>query len=222
MASRINSKGIRELLGAAVEAIKREEPRLNALDAAIGDGDHGITMRIGFQAIKEATEALPPETFPGQIFVVGGGAFMASTGGAIGILLGRALIAAGEAIRGHAALGVAEWRFCFQAMERAVALTGKANPGDKTLLDPLHAANEALAAAPEDIGSVDLLSIAAVAAENAARETSSMRCRMGRASRLGERALGHPDPGAMSFSVIARAMADRARHLPVTAFAESQ
>ncbi len=213
MVSAISPAGLQELLLAAGEAVEREEAKLNALDSAIGDGDHGITMRIGFQAIKKAIETLPPNSLPEQIWTVSGNAFMGSTGGAIGIILGRALIAAGEAMRGHTSLGVAEWKLCFQAMEQAVCKAGKAQPGDKTVLDALHGVNEALAAANEDMGSAELLSIASKGAEEAAAATANMMCRKGRASRLGDRALGHPDPGTVSLSIIARAMADRARDL---------
>jgi dihydroxyacetone kinase-like protein len=222
MTSAINSAGLRELLMAAAEAVEREESRLNALDSAIGDGDHGITMRIGFQAVKQSLAAMPLESSPGQILLFSGKAFMGSTGGAIGIILGRALIAAGEAMQDRVSLGAADWKLCFQAMEDAVCAAGKAKPGDKTLLDPLHAINEALATTDKSIESTQLLSAVAETAERAAAATAPMHCRTGRASRLGDRALGHPDPGAVSFSIITRAMADRARDLSGAAYAKSQ
>lgn len=214
----MNSTGIRQLLAAAAEALAREESRLNALDSAIGDGDHGITMRIGFEAVKQSLELLPPDSLPGQILTASGRTFMDSTGGAIGILLGRALTASGEAIHGRRTVGTPEWKLCFQAMEQAVASTGRAKPGDKTMLDAIHAVNQTLSTM-EDVESPELLRRAADAAERAAEATASMRCQMGRASRLGDRALGHPDPGAVSFSVMTRALADRARDLTPEFFA---
>jgi dihydroxyacetone kinase phosphoprotein-dependent L subunit len=222
MPSAINSAGLRQLLTAVAEAVEREEVRLNALDAAIGDGDHGITMRIGFQAVGRAIEALPPDSRPGQILTVAGKVFMESTGGAIGVILGRAFIAAGKAMVDRTALGTAEWKLCFQAMEQSVCAAGKAKPGDKTLIDALHAINEALTAANEDMASAELLLVAAEAAERAAEATASMRCRIGRASRLGDLALGHPDPGSVSISIITRAMARRACDLPPAAFLTSE
>jgi dihydroxyacetone kinase len=222
MASTINSSGLRQLLAAATEAVEREESYLNALDSAIGDGDHGITMRIGFQAASNAIAAQPSDSYPGRILVVGGRAFMGSTGGAIGVLLGRALIAAGEAVRDRDVLRAVDLKLCFDAMERAVSTIGKAEPGDKTLLDPLHAINEALTTVTHDTECADILLSAAEAAERAAKATAFMKCRMGRASRLGDRALGHPDPGAVSFSIIARAFATRVRILPLAALRESQ
>jgi dihydroxyacetone kinase phosphoprotein-dependent L subunit len=219
MARAINSAGLRQLLAAAADSLEREESRLTALDSAIGDGDHGITMRIGFQAVRKATQALPMESLPSQVFATAGQAFMNSTGGAIGVLLGRALRAAGEEIHGQVNIGSAQWKHCLQAMESAVASAGKAKHGDKTLLDPLHAVNEVCATVEDDAESSALLSVAAEAAERAAAATSAMRCRVGRASRLGDRALGHPDPGAVSFSIIMRAFADRARTLPPESYA---
>jgi dihydroxyacetone kinase phosphoprotein-dependent L subunit len=221
MASAISSTGLRELLLAAGDAVEREESHLNALDSAIGDGDHGITMRLGFQAVKKAIEALPAESTPDQIFTGTGKAFMRSTGGAIGIILGRALGAAGEAMRGRSAMSAADWKLCFLAMEQTVSAVGKAKPDDKTMLDPLHAVNRALLATGDDLEIAELLLVAAEAAERSAEATASMHCRMGRASRLGDRALGHPDPGAVSFSIITRAMATRAGDLPRGAFVNS-
>jgi phosphoenolpyruvate---glycerone phosphotransferase subunit DhaL len=222
MASAIDHLGLRQLLKAAAEALEREEPRLNALDSAIGDGDHGITMRIGFQAVIRVTEALPPDSRPDRILVVAGKAFMNSTGGAIGVLFGRALIAAGEAVSDRNILAAVDWKLFFDAMERTVATIGKAKPGDKTMLDPLHAINDALQDAKDDTESADCLLVAANAAERAAEATARMNCRMGRASRLGDRVLGHPDPGAVSFSIITRAFADRARDLSSAHLAQSR
>jgi dihydroxyacetone kinase-like protein len=218
----MNSMGVRELFLAAGEAVERKEAHLNALDSAIGDGDHGITMRLGFQAVRKTIEALPSDVLPGEIFSAAGKAFMRSTGGAIGVLLGRALTAAGEAIQGRAGMGPADWRLCFKAMEETISATGKAKPGDKTLLDPLHAVNETLAQAGDVLETAELLTLAADTAERSAQGTASLLCRMGRASRLGDRALGHPDPGAVSFSMITRAMANRAHDLPCVAFSESR
>ncbi len=219
MAERITSAELRELLVAAGNAVEREEAQLNALDSAIGDGDHGITMRIGFQAVMKAIQALPVEVSPNDVFTVAGKAFMQSTGGAIGIILGRALTAAGATMRDRIAIGSADWKLCFSAMEQIVSAVGKAKPGDKTLLDSIHAINQALANVENGVDSAELLSVAAEASERAAESTATMYCKVGRASRLGDRVLGHADPGSVSISIIVRAMADRARDLTSDTFA---
>jgi dihydroxyacetone kinase-like protein len=118
---------------------------------------------------------------------------------------------AGAAIPEALEVGPDELKKIFGAMERAVAETGKAKPGDKTMLDPLHAINEVLSGSDGDV--CELLSIAAQVAQAAARGTANMVCRLGRASRLGDRVLGHPDPGAMSFALIVEAFAEQARNV---------
>jgi phosphoenolpyruvate---glycerone phosphotransferase subunit DhaL len=208
----INGSALRELLLHAGNRIEAAEAQLNAYDSAIGDGDHGITMRLGFQAVRKRMGELPEDTTVGQVLNEAGKAFMRNTGGAIGVVLGRALMAAGAAVFGASELGPDEMRKLFTAMETAVAETGKAKPGDKTMLDPLHAVNLVLSGSPDDVPA--MLSLAAGTADIAAKNTSGMICRLGRASRLGDRVLGHPDPGAMSFALIVAAFAERVRSLP--------
>jgi dihydroxyacetone kinase-like protein len=207
----INAMAVRGLLLHAATRIEAAEAELNGFDSAIGDGDHGITMRLGFQAMRRRLSELPEGMALGQVLREAGKAFMGSTGGAIGVLLGRALINAGAAIPEAQDVGPDELKKVFGAMERAVAETGKAKPGDKTMLDPLHAINEVLSGSDGDV--CELLSIAAQVAQTAARGTANMVCRLGRASRLGDRVLGHPDPGAMSFALIVAAFAEQARSL---------
>ena len=185
----------------------KEEARLNSLDAAIGDGDHGITMRTGFSAIAAKLTSLADSAGVDAVWRESGLAFMGATGGAIGVLLGKMLMAAGAGLKGREAIGAEEFRIVLSSMESALAATGKAQPGDKTILDAVHAANEALAAAPQrDLQF--LLDAASRAATRGAEETAQMRARVGRASKLGDRALGHPDAGAVSFSIILKAMAE--------------
>jgi dihydroxyacetone kinase phosphoprotein-dependent L subunit len=196
------------------DAIQLQEPYLNRLDSAIGDGDHGITMRLGFSAVRKRLLEMPDEVAVGTLLVEAGKAFMRSTGGAIGVILGQALVSAGVTTGGTTELGLGELRSIFGAMEKAVAEKGKARPGDKTLLDPLHALNDALSTLPEGTAAADALVAAATAAEQGAKDTAAMSCRIGRASKLGERSLGHPDPGAVSFSLIVRALSESPSQSP--------
>lgn len=208
----ITAPGLRQMLAFVAEAIAHEETNLNALDAAIGDGDHGITMRVGFRAISSKLGSLPQSAGIDAILRESGMAFMGATGGAIGVLLGKMLMAAGAALKGSQEIGPAELRIFFNTMERALAGAGKAQPGDKTVLDAVHAANQIILK-PENsqLALVDLLARASQAGRQAAENTAQMPARAGRASRLGDRALGHPDPGAVSFSIILRAMAEWAQ-----------
>ncbi|HUU14619.1 MAG TPA: dihydroxyacetone kinase subunit DhaL [Terriglobia bacterium] len=203
--NRMNASDLRQMLAYIAETMAREEAYLTSLDSAIGDGDHGITMRLGFQAIREKVNGLEEGAGVDAILREAGFAFMGATGGAIGVLLGKMLMAAGAALRGKQEIGGAELRPLLSSMETALVAAGKAKPGDKTLLDAVHAANEAL------VGEVqpDLLSALTKASEGACRgaeSTAQMPARIGRSSRLGDRALGNPDPGATSFAIILRAM----------------
>jgi dihydroxyacetone kinase-like protein len=189
--------------------IEKEEAQLNALDASIGDGDHGITMRIGFHAIKTRLSSLTEDTALDATLGEAGRAFMGATGGAIGVILGKMLSAGKPVLKGCAVMGPAEFSRWLQAMETAVASTGKAKPGDKTVMDSLHAAAESASQSHAAGGTLrEIASQAASAAETAAKNTADMVCKVGRASRLGERSLGHPDPGAVSFAIILRAISD--------------
>jgi len=200
--------GLREVLLTAADEIIGAEAHLNALDAALGDGDHGITMRLGFEAVKSRLAGVDATAGFRELFAESGKAFMGATGGAIGIILGKSLIAAGAGLRDASQFGTAELNAMLAAMDNAISQAGKAKPGDKTILDAVHAANEAAAQAGQaglELGQA--LDLAASAAEAAAQKTAEMVCRIGRASRLGERTLGHPDPGATSFSIILRSFA---------------
>jgi dihydroxyacetone kinase-like protein len=201
----IDGRCLSQMLVFVAEEIARREAELNALDAAVGDGDHGITMRIGFEAIRDRLGQLDPATPVDTILRESGGAFLGATGGAIGVVMGKMLMAGGKALQGVQEIRAPEFRLLLTSMETSVATTGKVKPGDRTILDAIHAAATAGGSATELAAIVDL---SASAAQEAARRTADMLCRVGRASRLGTRVLGHPDPGATSFAIMLRAMHD--------------
>lgn len=194
---------LREILRFVSESVIKEESRLNALDAAIGDGDHGITVRVGFQAIRKSVENTPNGTDISTILGNAGRAFMGATGGAIGIILGRMLISGQGALKGRETLGGDELKCWLDAMESTIIAVGKAKPGDKTILDAVHAASVAVSASILEGNDIaEALLAASQAADRAACNTANMLCKVGRASRLGEQVLGHPDPGAVTFSIV--------------------
>jgi dihydroxyacetone kinase phosphoprotein-dependent L subunit len=206
-AAKIDPAGLRRMLLAAADEIIRQEPRLNALDSAVGDGDHGITMRLGCEAVKMRLGELDDAAGFDTILQESGLAFLGVTGGAIGVILAKMLMGAGHAMSATAAMGAPEVKTMLEAMENAIARAGKAKPGDKTILDAVHAAAGAV---DINASASEALFQAAAAAKNAADETANMVCRIGRGSKLGDRTLGHPDPGAVSCSIILRAFADAA------------
>ena len=203
----INASEMRRCFEAAASVIIAEEARLNALDSAIGDGDHGITMRIGFEAIKQKLSVLPESAGIGEVLKEAGSAFMGATGGAIGPLLGGMLRSGEKVLSGKTQMGPVEFQLWLAAMEASLSRMGKAKPGDKTILDAVHAACEVLP--PTDSDAIaEACTKAAEAATLAAKSTANMLSVKGRSSRLGERVLGHPDPGAVSFSLILHAFAN--------------
>lgn len=205
-AAAIDAPNLKRMLIFVGDEIIRQEAELNALDAAAGDGDHGITMRAGFEAVKEKLAELDAAAPIETILRESGSAFLGATGGAIGVILGKMLMAGGKALRGVQEIRAPEFVLLLNSIENSVAVTGKVKPGDRTILDSIHAAAAAVSA--EDAASKDLLAVvepAASAAQEAAKSTADMLCRVGRASRLGPRALGHPDAGATSFAIMLQA-----------------
>jgi dihydroxyacetone kinase len=205
-ATALNSADFRAALLSIADEIIAAEPRLNALDAALGDGDHGITMRLGFDAVKGRLAQMPEGAAFDEILMESARVFLGVTGGAIGVILAKMLMGGAAALRGQGEFGAAELSAMLAGMEAGIAKAGKAKPGDKTILDSVHAARvaaEGAAQAKQPLA--EALRDAALSAELAARQTAGMVCRIGRASRLGERTLGHPDPGAISFSLMMQA-----------------
>lgn len=205
----IDARRLSQMLVFVADDIIRHEAELNDLDAAVGDGDHGITMRIGFEAIRDRLGQIDPATPIDGILRESGSAFLGATGGAIGVVMGKMLLAGGKALRGVQEIRAPQFQLLLASMETSVAAAGKVKPGDRTILDAIHWAAAAIKAS--DSGAKDLdaiVDLAASAAQKAARSTGDMLCRVGRASRLGNRGLGHPDPGATSFAIMLRAMHD--------------
>jgi phosphoenolpyruvate---glycerone phosphotransferase subunit DhaL len=206
IATGIDAQEVRQMLTFVADKIIKEEAHLNALDAALGDGDHGITMRIGFEAIARKIAELDSGAGLDRLFTEAGMTFMGATGGAIGVVMGKMLMAAGRTLTSHTRLGADELRDILNSMRTSVSNSGKVEEGDKTILDAILGACQSLSGDEPDL--LDALGKAAGGAEASAQKTASMVCRVGRASRLGTRTLGHPDPGAISFAIILRTMSD--------------
>jgi dihydroxyacetone kinase-like protein len=186
--------------------------QLNALDSAVGDGDHGDTLVRGFRSAARAAEE--PHENLGRLFEAAANTLAEETGGAIGPLLAT-FFAEGVAVFNHRSeAGLGDIEQFFAAGFEALIEVGGAQPGDKTLLDALHPAVESLHATHQKT-LADALDQAAAAAERGAEETANIRAVRGRARFLGERSEGHRDPGAVSFAMLVRALADIAAGLEV-------
>jgi phosphoenolpyruvate---glycerone phosphotransferase subunit DhaL len=185
--------------------VEAEKDRLNELDGAIGDGDHGVTMTIGYRSLRQSLVGLEDGVTIDRVFQTAGQAFLLAAGGAVGPLIGTMLSDTGEAFKGRVTFGAEEAVWMLEIMEEALVRRGKARPGDKTMLDALHPAVVAARAAEgEDM--VEIFRRAADAAFLGAEATSGMISKLGRSSRLGERSLGHVDPGAASMALTLRAL----------------
>ncbi|MFI1098140.1 dihydroxyacetone kinase subunit DhaL [Streptomyces sp. NPDC020917] len=211
--SPIDAAFVRRWLDAATTAVDREAAALTQLDSPIGDADHGTNMRRGFVAARTAVEQEPPDT-PGGVLVAVGRQLISTVGGASGPLYGTLLRRAGKALGDEPAVTTAQLADALRAGVEGVGQLGGAAPGDKTMLDALIPAVDALAKALDaGSGTADALAAAATAAGEGAEATTPMRARKGRASYLGERSIGHQDPGATSSALLVTAFADTAREV---------
>jgi phosphoenolpyruvate---glycerone phosphotransferase subunit DhaL len=191
------------MLITVADAVSQDKDRLCALDGVIGDGDHGVTMDIGFTAIREALAALPPDTEPTSVFNAAAKTFLNAVGASAGPLYATAFMRAGAAVKGKPVLDRDAFVDAIIAMAKGVQDRGKAEPGEKTMVDAWHPAAAAIAAAREAGDSlIDCLNAAASAAEEGATATISMLATKGRSARLGDRSIGHMDAGAASTALI--------------------
>ena len=189
------------------ESVKDQRDYLTQLDAAIGDGDHGVNMDRGFDAVGKALAAQGDSLTPGKLLTVAGKTLVSTVGGASGPLWGTAFRRAGRALGDREELDGNDLVVALQAALDGVVELGAAQPGDKTMVDALGPAIEALTAA---VGAGDpldrALAAASQAAEDGARATVPLQARKGRASYLGERSIGHQDPGATSAALVMAAL----------------
>ena len=188
-------------------SVRAERDYLTQLDAAIGDGDHGINMDRGFTAVGKALAGQDGSVPPGRLLILAGKTLVSTVGGASGPLWGTALRRAGRELGGSQDFGDKELLAALEAAVAGVVDLGAAAPGDKTMIDALRPAVDALGAALEDgLPLSEALGRAAEAAEDGAKATVPMQARKGRASYLGARSIGHQDPGATSAVLVMRAL----------------
>ena len=187
-------------------AVRAERDHLVQLDAAIGDGDHGTNMVRGFEAV---VQALDPDggSPPGKLLILAGRTLVSTVGGASGPLWGSALRSGGRVLGDQPNFGGGQLVEVLAAALASVKDLGTASVGDKTMVDALEPAVETLRARLAEGVALDrALDDAASAAETGMRATIPIQARKGRASYLGERSVGHQDPGATSTALIVRAL----------------
>ncbi|MFF8971923.1 dihydroxyacetone kinase subunit DhaL [Streptomyces sp. NPDC014995] len=190
----------RRWMTAATASVDREAERLTALDSPIGDADHGSNLQRGFHAAVAALEEEAPAT-PGAVLVLAGRRLISTVGGASGPLYGTLLRRTGKALGDAAEVSEEQFAEALRAGVDAVMQLGGAAPGDKTMIDALVPAVDALG---EGFGA------ARAAAEQGALATTPLQARKGRASYLGERSIGHQDPGATSSALLVASLLEAA------------
>jgi dihydroxyacetone kinase-like protein len=196
----------------SARVIADQRAELIALDREIGDGDHGENLDRGFSAVGAKLAALASDATPADALKAVATTLISTVGGASGPLLGTAYLKASAAVAGRVDLDGAALADLLEAALGGIVLRGKAERGDKTMVDAWGPAAEAArAAADAGAEAADVLVAAADAAESGAEATEPLVARKGRASYLGERAIGHRDPGAQSSALILRAAATTAR-----------
>jgi dihydroxyacetone kinase-like protein len=201
----VDATTVRRWMQAAATSLREQRDYLTQLDAAIGDADHGTNMDRGFTAVLEKLEGL--DGSPGRLLVTAGGTLVSTVGGASGPLWGTALRRAGRALGDTEEFDGAELAGALEAALAGVVELGAAEEGDKTMVDALAPALRALRNGVESGGSVlDAVAAARVAGEEGMRATAPMQASKGRASYLGERSIGHQDPGATSTALILAAL----------------
>jgi len=194
-------------LGAAI-ALRRTE--LSRLDQEIGDGDHGENLARGFSAVITKLAAAEPKT-PAELMSLVASTLISTVGGASGPLFGTAFLRAAAVLEDATELTGPLIAAGLVAARDGVAARGKAEIGDKTMIDALWpAADAAVEAAGAGADVADVLAAAAAAAQLGAAATVALQARKGRASYLGERSIGHIDPGAQSTAYILASFATSA------------
>ena len=200
------------VLGQVRDVVVEHEAELGDLDAIAGDGDHGIGMRRGVDAAVAAAEqavSASGTASPDRILAAAGEAWSERAGGTSGALWGSAVIAAGHALGNRDSYSSEDAAAAVNAFTNAITELGKAESGDKTMVDALLPFRETFLAELRQGTSVGASFVAAAAAaQTAADQTANLRPLKGRARPLAEKSLGHPDPGAISFGLIAARIAE--------------
>src|SRR6059036_957462 len=204
----LDSRTVRVWMEAAAKSVRGQRDYLTQLDAAIGDADHGTNMDRGFTAVVAKLEETDGPLPPGKLLTTAGGTLVSTVGGASGPLWGTALRRAGRALGEADEFGSDELASALDAALEGVVELGAAHEGEKTMVDALAPAVRTLRESLAGGASLpDAVQAAFEASEEGMRATVPLQASKGRASYLGERSIGHQDPGATSTTLILGALA---------------
>ncbi len=195
---------VKEMMMQVAERIIQEEPKLSAIDRIIGDGDHGIGMKIGFTSVIEKLDSQSFDSV-GEVFKTTGMAMLNSMGGASGVLFSSLFLGLYKVNQNNVVLDVEGLALGFNQALKDIKQKGGADLGDKTMIDALQPAVEILMNNQDK--SIDVaLRLAADVAEKGMNKTKGYIAKHGRAKNLGERAIGYQDAGATSIFLIIKEM----------------
>lgn len=204
----------RQMMAASATAIYAQRDTLCELDGAVGDGDHGVTMEIGWKAALAALEAAPQDATISTLCDAMGQAFLDAVGASAGPLYATAFSTAGAAVSDRLNLDAAAMVAWLMGMAQGIGARGGAAEGDKTMMDAWLPAARAASAALEQGESLSAcINGASKAAQTGAEATTHMQSKRGRSKKLGERSIGHKDPGAASAALMIAAWAKVLRDL---------
>ena len=205
-----DARKLNQMFNRISNLIAAEKDYLTELDGAIGDADHGITMMLGFGAVaSELARSDFEDMLPSAVMTTAASVFLNAVGASTGPLYATAFLRAAKTLEARQSLDAAGQVALLQAITVGIQERGKGQRGDKTMLDTWIPATEAAVAARErESGPGELWRDITAAGESGASATRSMVAVRGRAARLGERSLGHVDPGAASAVLILKAMAE--------------
>ena len=206
----VDAVAVRGALLRCRRIVERHQRELTRLDAVLGDGDHGDNLVIGFRAVDETLAGLPPGTPPGELLRAVGHRLVAAVGGASGPLYGTAFIEAGFRAGDADTLDATTIGSMLEAAADGLARRGRCRIGDKTILDTLAPAAEAFdAALRSGEPAASAYGAAVRAGARGMHGTRDLVARRGLAMRLGERSVGHRDPGAVSCLLLLCALGGR-------------
>lgn len=208
MANTLNLEEAVKIIKNIAHEIKNNTDYLTSLDQAIGDGDHGINLNKGFNAVLNSLDDLKVKDIGGTLKSVGM-TLLSTVGGAVGPLYGMAFMKAGSVVEEKNEIDVNDLVKMFEAAEKGIMDIGKGSLGEKTMLDAIHPAITAMREAKEQNKSlIETFEIGVKAAEEGMKSTIDMVSKRGRSSYLGERSRGHQDVGATSAYIMLKSTLD--------------
>ena len=206
----INGHFIAQSLIHVAKKVEENKDYLCELDGEVGDGDHGVSMTIGMRAVARAMKGFDESVLPSEVFQTAAESYADDVGATIGPLYEAAFAAAATAATNKVELNsISDWAELYEAMATSIQLLGKAELGDKTMLDSFFPAVEHIKTLSTQGGLLShALHSTAKTALDAAIATKDLIPKKGRAARLGERAIGFQDAGATSLAIILQGIAD--------------